>query len=88
MQINPSAGGNGSDVVVSGDGWQTGMRVTITYLDALRRPTGQSAEAVPDATGHFTATIVAYDPQNIPGPHYVDASNALGQSKQITFTAT
>jgi hypothetical protein len=42
---------------------------------------------VPDATGHFTTSIVAYDPQAIPGPHYVSARNAIGQSEELTYTA-
>jgi DNA-directed RNA polymerase specialized sigma24 family protein len=88
MALSKSAGGNGETVSVAGTGWQPGQVVTIVYLDALHRPTGQSANATPDASGAFTTSIVCYDPQNIPGPHYVSASNALGQTEEKTYTAT
>jgi hypothetical protein len=86
--LSRTTGGNGTTVQVTGGGWTTGRNVTITYLDALHRPTGQRATAIPDARGRFTAGIVCYDPQSIPGPHYVEVRNTQGQSVELTFTAT
>ena len=43
---------------------------------------------VPVSVVRVTSSIVCYDPQNIPGPHYVSARNALGQTEEQTYTAT
>ncbi len=86
--LSRTAGPNATTVVVTGSGWITGRTVTITYLDALRRPTGQRAEAIPDTRGRFTTSIVCYDRQNIPGPHYVRVRNTVGQLVELTYTAT
>jgi DNA-directed RNA polymerase specialized sigma24 family protein len=86
IRLTPSSGPNGTTVQVHGIGWAPGVSVHITYSSALG-PTGQAADVVPDRTGHFDTTIVALDPQNIPGPHVVRAATAT-QSAQATYAAT
>ena len=84
--LSRTSGRNGNTVEVRGSGWQPGESVHLTYESALG-PTGQTADAVPDSTGHFVTTIVCLDPQNIPGPHVVRARSRT-QTAQATYTAT
>lgn len=88
VALSSPAGPNSNTVTVTGTGWQPGAKVHLVYLDPLRRPTGQTADAVAGRFGGFTAEIVCYDPQSLPGPHYVRASNAYGQSAEATYTST
>ena len=88
LAANRTSGENGGPVGLHGRGWAPGRAVRIVYLNALGGETGQEAHAVPDARGEFRAEIVAFDPQRIPGPHTIRATNAIGQSEDIPYTAT
>jgi hypothetical protein len=86
IALSRTSGANGTTVVVTGNNWIPGRNVHLTYEGTLG-PTGQAADVVADARGRFSTTIVCLDPQNIPGPHVIRATNGL-QSAQATYTAT
>jgi len=86
ITIDPDSGANGQTLTVVGSGWDAGVEVTVDYLDTLGDPTGSRAFAFADRDGRFRATLVAFDPANIPGPHVVQAS-AGSQSAETSFNA-
>jgi DNA-directed RNA polymerase specialized sigma24 family protein len=87
IALAPSAGPNNTTVNVTGTGWVPGEVVRLRYESPIGGAPGATAEAVADASGRFTTSITAHDPQNIPGPHTVRASS-LTQSTSATYTAT
>jgi hypothetical protein len=86
ITLSRTVGRNDTEVTVRGFGWKPGLLVRLSYHGPLG-PTGSTAEAVPDANGEFVTRIVCHDPQNIPGPHTIRATNG-SQSTSASFTAT
>jgi DNA-directed RNA polymerase specialized sigma24 family protein len=80
LSTRPAGGPNGAEITVTGRGWTPGKPVTVLYLDATGTATGSSAAATPGPDGSFTTTLASQDPQNLPGPHEVRATNGSQQA--------
>ncbi len=75
IAIEPSSGGNGAELQVTGLGWPPGATVTVTYLDTSSRDTGSRVSVVVDDAGEFSVELLAEDPADLPGLHTVVASD-------------
>ncbi|HEV2890113.1 MAG TPA: sigma factor-like helix-turn-helix DNA-binding protein [Frankiaceae bacterium] len=86
IAISPNAGPNGTTVRVTGSGWRPGSTVSLSYIGPLG-DTDQRGSVTVREDGTFSGTIVAYDPERIPGFHTV---RARGGSRTVdaTYTAT
>lgn len=83
VALDPTSGPNGAALTVSGTGWTPGVQVRLEYVDPLGRPTGPQATVTADARGRFTAQLTAFDPEQLPGPHPVQAA-----AGEVTAEAT
>lgn len=86
LALAPVTGPNGTELSVSGAGFEPGAQVQVDYLDAEGEPTGSQAQVEADEDGTFTAQLVAQDPADEPGPHVVVASDGTSTAR-ATFTA-
>ncbi|MFN2625471.1 MAG: RNA polymerase sigma factor [Mycobacteriales bacterium] len=85
--LSRTTGPNNATITVVGSNWVPGSAVAVDYVDPLGRRTGSSARATADPSGGFSVQLVTHDPDNLPGPHRVVASNDT-QSASATYTAT
>ena len=75
IAVEPSSGGNGAELQITGLGWPPGATVNLTYLDTAGRDTGSRTLVVVDESGEFSAELLAEDPADQPGPHSVLATD-------------
>ncbi|CAN5244426.1 hypothetical protein BH24ACT10_BH24ACT10_05560 [soil metagenome] len=75
ITLDQTSGPDGEPLTVSGTGWTPGIEVRLEYVEPTGRPTQSQAVATADADGRFTAELVALDPERLPGPHVVRASD-------------
>lgn len=75
ISVEPSSGGNGAELEVTGLGWPPGATVTLSYLDTANRDTGSRSSVVVDEAGEFSAELIAEDPADLPGTHSVIATD-------------
>ncbi|MDP9434032.1 MAG: hypothetical protein M3P93_02035, partial [Actinomycetota bacterium] len=74
VTVDPPSGPAGQRLTVTGTGWTPGTEVTVSYL-AEDRPAGAQAVARVDPQGGFTVVLAADDPDDLPGPHSVSATD-------------
>lgn len=77
LTVEPSSGGNGAELVVTGTGWPPDARVTLDYLDVAGNETGSRTTVAVDPNGKFSAELTAEDPADQPGRHTVRATDGL-----------
>lgn len=70
ISASPTSGPRGTEIVISGTGWDAGLPVTIRYTGTL---TTATASATPRRNGTFTARIRANGA--LPGNYTITASN-------------
>ena len=83
VTVDPTSGPDGATLTVTGTGWTPGATVLLRYLDPTGLPTGSESSVVVDTTGRFAGTLVAEDPNDLPGEHVVRASDG-----EVTAEAT
>ena len=83
ISVDPQSGPDGATLTVTGTGWTPGATVLLQYLDPTGLPTGSQSSVVVDSTGRFVGTLVAEDPNDLPGEHVVRASDG-----EVTAEAT
>jgi hypothetical protein len=86
LQLSPSSGPNDTAVTVTGTGWTPGATLTLTYFDRFGNQPSSTVTATVDPDGRFSTSIVAHDPNGVPGPHDVHADDG-SQRADATFTA-
>ena len=75
LTIDPSSGGNGAELLVSGTGWPANSTVRLDYLGVDGKETGSRAIVAVKPDGTFTTKLVAEDPSDKPGRHSVRATD-------------
>lgn len=75
LTIDPSAGGNGAELLVSGTGWPANSTVRLDYLGVDGKETGSKAIVAVKPDGTFATKLVAEDPADKPGRHSVRATD-------------
>lgn len=78
MEINPTAGGVGTEVMVKGTGFSASQLLTASY-DGVQVVSGQST----DARGNFSLTFKV--PKGKPGDHTVTVTDATASVASATF---
>jgi hypothetical protein len=87
LAIDPTSGPNDTTVTVSGTNWLPNTQLTLSYRSRIGNTDGATAQVMSDATGTFSTTISAHDPQALPGPHDIVVTDGVTE-QTITFTAT
>jgi DNA-directed RNA polymerase specialized sigma24 family protein len=87
LTVDPEAGPDGATLSVSGTGWTPGATVLLEYLDPTGTPTGSESTVTVASDGTFTGTLVAEDPNDLPGEHVVRASDGEVQA-EATYDAS
>lgn len=78
MEINPTSGGVGADVVAKGTGFSANQLLTVSY-DGVQVLSGQTT----DARGSFSVTFKV--PRGKPGDHTVTITDATASVASATF---
>ena len=87
LTVSPQSGPNGAELTVSGTGWDPGQAILLQYLDPTGTPTGsENPDVQADERGRFTATLIAQDPNNLPGRHIVRATSST-QTADASYDA-
>jgi len=87
ITLDQTSGPNGTVLTVTGTGWAPDSEVALEYLDPTGQPTGSQTTAIADADGRFTAQLTAQDPNNLPGRHFVRATDGVAVA-ETGFDAT
>jgi hypothetical protein len=74
VTIDPTTGPNDTLITVSGTLWTPNATIDVSYRSQIGA-VGATATVQADASGSFTTTILAHDPNPIAGPHQVFVSD-------------
>lgn len=77
LSVEPTSGGNGAELLVTGTGWRPDAQVTLDYLDIAGAETGSRTTVTVDANGEFSTELAAEDPADQPGRHSVRATDGV-----------
>ena len=77
LSVEPTSGGNGAELLVTGTGWPPDAQVTLDYLDIAGNQTGSRTTVTVDDNGEFSTDLAAEDPADQPGRHSVRATDGV-----------
>lgn len=86
VTIDPTTGPNDTEITVTGANWTPNGFINLSYRSQLGN-VGATATVQADASGSFTTTLKAHDPQAIPGAHQVVVDDGTS-TNSVTFTQT
>ncbi|MDX6266682.1 MAG: hypothetical protein QOD70_1422, partial [Frankiales bacterium] len=86
VTIDPTSGPNDTEITVTGSNWTPNGFINLSYRSQIGT-VGATGTVQADASGAFTTTLKAHDPQAIPGAHQVVVDDGTS-TDSVTFTQT